>query len=202
MSRAEYKPVQLDVARRSGLAVPRTLITNSPDDVRSFAADVSGPLICKPIASPVLVEGDEIKTVYTRRLREDDLDDLRGVDTTAHLFQAWVPKTHEVRLTVVGDRQFAASIHAGSEDALIDWRSDYGSLRYELTKVPDHVAGGVKRLMRALDLRFAALDFIVSPGGEWTFLEANPCGQWDWIQHHTGPPIAEAIADELQGVST
>ncbi|MER0245312.1 ATP-grasp ribosomal peptide maturase [Streptomyces sp. HSW2009] len=201
MSRAEYKPVQLDVARRSGLVIPPTLITNSPDAVRSFAADMPGPLICKPVASPVLIEGDELKTVYTCRLSEEDLVDLRGIDTTAHLFQAWVPKAHEVRLTVVGGQQFAAEIHAGNADAYIDWRSDYASLTYRTCEVPNDVAQGVERYMQALDLRFAALDFIVSASGDWTFLEANPCGQWDWIQHRTGHPIAEAIADELQGVT-
>lgn len=34
----------------------------------------------------------------------------------------------------------------------------------------------------------------------FTFLEANPCGQWDWIEHATGLDIARAIADELRGV--
>ncbi|MEU9152638.1 hypothetical protein AB0D59_19285 [Streptomyces sp. NPDC048417] len=29
----------------------------------------------------------------------------------------------------------------------------------------------------------------------------HPCGQWDWIEHHTGLPIAQAIADELRGVA-
>jgi hypothetical protein len=46
------------------------------------------------------------------------------------------------------------------------------------------------------------MDFIVSPEGAWTFLEANPCGQWDWIEHATELPITQAIADELQGVTS
>ncbi|MEI5103236.1 hypothetical protein RB200_37765 [Streptomyces sp. PmtG] len=202
MSRAEYKPIQLAAARSCGLTIPPTLITNSPDAVRSFCADTSGPIICKPIATPVLVEGGELKTVYTRRVPQADLDDLRGIDTTAHLFQAWIPKAHEVRLTVAGDQLLAAEIHAGSTAAHEDWRSDYQSLTYRTTDTPDHIAHGVHRLMGRLGLRFAGLDFIVSPDGTWTFLEANPCGQWDWIQHTTGLPIAEAIADELQGVCT
>ncbi|WP_445269614.1 ATP-grasp ribosomal peptide maturase [Streptomyces sp. DSM 41634] len=201
MSRAEYKPVQLAAARSSGLAIPETLVANNPDDVRTFVDETPGPVICKPIASPVLIEDDELRTVYTRVVTEDDLADLRGIDTTAHMFQAWVDKAHEVRLTVVGDRMFAAEVHAGSEAARVDWRSDYNSLTYKTTDVPPHVAEGVRRLMSALNLRFGALDFIVSPMGEWTFLEINPCGQWDWIQHATGHPIAEAIADELQGVT-
>lgn len=201
MARAEYKPLQLATARESGLTIPPTLITNSPDAVRAFAGDVGGRVVCKPVASPVFIEDDQLKTVYTHRLTEADLDDLRGIDTTAHLFQSWVDKAYEIRLTVAGDRLFAAEVHAGSDAARTDWRSDYASLTYRAATVPDDVTEGVRRYMGHLGLRFAALDFVVDPAGAWTFLEANPCGQWDWIESATGLPIAEGIADELQGVS-
>ncbi|MER0481572.1 ATP-grasp ribosomal peptide maturase [Streptomyces sp. Edi2] len=201
MSRAEYKPVQLAAARQAGLSIPPTLITNNPDEVRAFARDIPGPIICKPVASPVFIEADELKTVYTRRLTEHDLDDLGGIETTAHLFQAWADKAHEVRLTVVGERMFAAEVHATSQKAHDDWRSDYKSLKYTSTEVPVDIKYKVRGLMEDLGLSFAALDFVVSPSGTWTFLEANPCGQWDWIEHATGLPIADAIADELQGVT-
>ncbi|MEV6120747.1 ATP-grasp ribosomal peptide maturase [Streptomyces sp. NPDC052077] len=199
MARAEYKPVQLAVARDCGLRIPSTLITNRPEEVREFAA-LHGTVVYKPVASPVLVEEGRLKSVYTRRLTGEDLEDLRGVDTTAHLFQAWVAKAHEVRLTVVGRRMLAAAIHAGSEAAHEDWRSDYGSLTYTEATVPEPVAAGVRRVMERLHLRYGAADFVVGPDGRWTFLEVNPCGQWDWIQGATGLPITEAIADELQGV--
>ncbi|MFI2431322.1 ATP-grasp ribosomal peptide maturase [Streptomyces sp. NPDC018693] len=202
MSRAEYKPLQLATARACGLTIPPTLITNRPDAVRAFIGDMRGAVICKPVASPVLIEDDQLKTVYTRRLTENDLEDLSGIDTTAHLFQAWIDKAHEVRLTVVGRRLLAAEVHAGSNAAHTDWRSDYASLTYRATEVPDGIAAGVRRYMERLTLSFAALDFIVGPDGAWTFLEANPCGQWDWIEHATGLPISQAIADELQGAAT
>ncbi|SDG56774.1 hypothetical protein SAMN05421505_105193 [Sinosporangium album] len=201
MSRAEYKPVQLRAARECGLTIPATLITNNPGAVLAFADEVAGPIVCKPIASPVLVEDGTLKVVYTHRVTEDDLADLRGIETTAHMFQAWVDKLYEVRLTVVGERLLAAKVHTGSDNAHIDWRSDYRSLSYEATETPADVTNAVKRLMNVLGLRFAALDFIVSSDRHWTFLEENPCGQWDWIQHHTGLPIAESIADELQGIT-
>ncbi|QVQ52153.1 hypothetical protein J4H86_26215 [Spiractinospora alimapuensis] len=120
-----------------------------------------------------------------------------GVEATAHLFQGWVPKDHEVRLTVAGDRLLAATVHADSDTGVIDWRSDYRKLRYETTTVPQNVADGVHALLARLGLRFGALDFVVQPDGEWVFLEVNPAGQWDWIQHETGLPIVEAIVDEL-----
>jgi ATP-grasp ribosomal peptide maturase len=201
MARAEYKPVQLAAARACGLRIPATLITNRPEDVQAFAAELRADIVCKPIASPVLIEDGRLKSVYTRLLTSSDLDDLRGISTTAHLFQEWVAKEHEVRLTVVGDRMFAAAIHAGSDASHEDWRSDYGALTYTTTTVPTGVAAGMRRLMNRLQLRYGAADFIVGPEGQWTFLEVNPCGQWDWIQGATGLPIAEAIADDLQGAT-
>jgi ATP-grasp ribosomal peptide maturase len=199
MARAEYKPVQLAAARACGLRIPPTLITNRPEEVRAFATESDGPIVCKPVASPVLIEDGQLKSVYTQRLRPQDLEDLRGIDTTAHLFQAWVDKEFEVRLTVIGERMFGAAIHAGSQAAHEDWRSDYGSLTYTITPVPDGVAAGLRRLMERLQLSYGAADFIVGPDGQWTFLEVNPCGQWDWIQGATDLPIVEAIADELIG---
>jgi ATP-grasp ribosomal peptide maturase len=201
MARAEYKPVQLSAARRVGLTIPETLITNRPEDVLAFAIDTGRPLVCKPVASPVLIEDGQLKSVYTRRLTAEDLRDLDGISTTAHLFQTWVPKAYEVRLTVVGTRMCAAAIHAGSDAAHEDWRSDYASLTYETAVVPRPVYRAMLRLMDVLKLRYGAADFIVDDEGRWTFLEVNPCGQWDWIQAATGLPIVEAIADELLGGS-
>jgi glutathione synthase/RimK-type ligase-like ATP-grasp enzyme len=60
------------------------------------------------------------------------------------------------------------------------------------------VAEAVDRLMRALRLRFGALDLIVAPDDEHWFLEVNPNGQWGWIEDATGLPIAASIADALQ----
>ncbi|MFD4974849.1 MvdC/MvdD family ATP grasp protein [Streptomyces sp. NPDC058424] len=173
----------------------------SGPEERFAAAQAGGPVIYKPVASPVLIEEGQLKSVYAHCLTLADLEDLQGISTTAHLFQSWVDKDHEVRLTVVGEHMFAAAIHAGSDAAHEDWRSDYGALTYTITTVPEQVAEGMRRLMDRLQLRYGAADFIVGPQGRWTFLEVNPCGQWDWIQGETGLPIAQAIADDLQGVS-
>ncbi|MGH4016972.1 MAG: hypothetical protein ACRDSL_24205 [Pseudonocardiaceae bacterium] len=44
--------------------------------------------------------------------------------------------------------------------------------------------------------RFRRLDFIVTPSGEWIFLECNPNGQWAWIKP-TRHLITAAITDLL-----
>ncbi|MEV0730617.1 ATP-grasp ribosomal peptide maturase [Polymorphospora sp. NPDC050346] len=193
---AEYKPRQLVTASRVGMAVPPTLVTNQAEAARKFAARY-GDLIVKPLAEPIVEEAGSHTAVWTRKVIAADLDDLAGVETTAHLFQQWVPKRFEVRLTVVGDRMFPVAIHAGSEQARVDWRSDYDALSYELVECPPDIAGQVADYCRAFGLTYAAFDFVVTTGGRWVFLECNGAGQWGWLAEELDLPIAAALADEL-----
>jgi ATP-grasp ribosomal peptide maturase len=198
---AEYKPLQLRVAAESGLSVPRTLITNDPVAAREFADRLGAPVIYKPF-TPIrgTLEGRSV-AVYANVLQADDLPHP-SIATTAHLFQEWVPKAHEVRLTVVGRRMFAAEIHAGSAAGRVDWRSDYESLTYKTCEPPRAVAAGVLRMLDQLGLPFGAFDFIVTPSDEWKFLEVNPNGQWGFVEQATGLPITAAICDHLEGIAT
>ena len=69
---------------------------------------------------------------------------------------------------------------------------------YQRVETPVEVAGPVRRLLAALRLRFAAIDFAVDADGRWWFLEVNSNGQWLWIEQATGMPIAAAIAAALR----
>lgn len=199
---AEYKPAQLTLAARCGLTVPPTLITNDPNAVIEFAAD-HGPLVVKPLAEPIVHEGGGYTAVYTRKVTEAELADLTGIEATAHLFQQFVPKRHEVRLTVVDQHLFPVAIHAGSEAAQLDWRTDYDSLSYEIVPCPAHVADGVRRYLNAAGLVYGAFDFIVHRDtNDWIMLECNASGQWGWLAEQCHLPIASAIADELTREAT
>lgn len=192
---AERKPVQLATAARVGLVVPPTLVTNDPLEARAFAAEY-GPIIYKPLAGGVLSNS---RVVYAGPVDTAGLD--ASVAVTAHLFQQQVPKAHELRVTAVDGNMFTARIDASSRSGRQDWRADYRHLRHRVDRLPDCVADSVRRFMALRRLRFAALDFIVTPDGEHVFLEANPNGQWAWIEDETGLPIAAAIADALEGVT-
>ncbi|MGH3870791.1 MAG: ATP-grasp ribosomal peptide maturase [Pseudonocardiaceae bacterium] len=194
IARAEYKPLQLAHARTVGLTVPDTLITNDPDEARRFAKEHED-IIYKPFSSLGVFEQGQYRIVYANRITADDITNT--VTATVHLFQKWVPKAFEVRLTVIDDDLFAVRIDADSAAAMVDWRTDYTHLHYSEITVPETVRDGVRNLLKMLMLRFAALDFVVTPGNEWVFLEANPNGQWAWLQDATGLPITIAIADAL-----
>lgn len=198
---AAYKPVQLAAARRAGLDVPETLITNDADEVREFVTQ--GRTVTKMIGAGMLVEEGVRKVARTREVDVADVADLRGVETTTHLFQRWVEKAYEVRLIVIGCSLTAYAIHAGSPEAHIDFRADYDSLSYELVDIPQAVSTGVDRLMGELDLVYGALDFVVSPDGRWTFLEINPTGQYGWLEHHVdGVSLTGKLANLLAAGAT
>lgn len=193
---AAHKPRQLAAAARAGLPVPESLITNVTKVAHTFTRTQTRTVYKAMAGAP---EANDHKqgnqALYTTVVSPDEV--TTGVEHTAHLFQAWVEKAYEVRLTVIENELFAARIDAESQAARTDWRSDYESLSYRPVETPHDVRRAVSLLMADLHLTYAALDFVVTPDGRWVFLELNPNGQWGWIQLATGLPIAAAIADQL-----
>ncbi|MFJ7422743.1 ATP-grasp ribosomal peptide maturase [Streptomyces uncialis] len=196
---ADCPPVALAAAQRSGLQVPRTLITNRADDARAFIlSQPQQAAAYKPLgaAGPSGAGGEPV-AVWTSKVSADEITD--GVARTAHLFQEWIDKEYEVRLTAVGSEMFAAEIHAGSPASRIDFRRDYDSLTYRVRSVPGHIACGVRSLMDALGLRYVALDFLVGQGtGDWYLIDVNPGGQFGFVPELRAP-ITQALADVLEG---
>lgn len=131
---AEYKPVQLQQALASGLRVPRTLITNDPDMAQKFVTDVD-QAVCKPFGGAGISDGNGFRHVFTTQVTADQCGN-QNIARTMHLFQEWIPKEYEVRLTVVDRNFFAARIDAVSEAARVDWRSDYQSISYAEIETP------------------------------------------------------------------
>ncbi|MFC9064767.1 MULTISPECIES: ATP-grasp ribosomal peptide maturase [Streptomyces] len=196
---ADSKPRALATAARSGLRIPATLITNDPREARAFVASLPNrTAVYKPIAPPGqrVFNGEKAAVWTSPPLGPDDLTD--DIAFTAHTFQQWIPKKHEVRLTVVGGHLFAGEIHAHSDESRIDFRRDYDALTYRVCTVPDDIRCGVQRLMSAFDLRYAALDFLVDHDDTWHLVDVNPNGQYGFIPE-LAQPIARAIADLLEG---
>lgn len=197
MADAEYKPLQLQVAARCGLTVARTLVTNDPSDAEAFATCLGGPMVYKSLSGGPIALHDGLRSLYTSVVPPGEHADP-SIARTAHLLQEWIPKRHDVRLTVVEEEPFAVEIHAHSDEGRVDWRADYASHEYRVGTVPDDVRKGAAALLHELGVNFGAFDFAVTLDGEWVFLEVNPNGQWGWLEHATGLPIGSAIASALE----
>lgn len=190
---AEYKPAQLATAARCGLAVPPTLVTNDTAQARRFAKE-HGPVVYKPVRNTgYLSEGTRALTVWVEKVSPADIH--VGVARTIHMFQHWVDKVADVRLTVVGEHQFAVRIDGAPG---LDWRRDYDALSYTLVETPPEVAKGVRAYLDAFGLVFGAFDFGLDSLGCWWMYECNPNGQWAWFPDPITEKIAVALADQLQ----
>lgn len=199
VARAENKLYQLALAARLGFAIPRTVIGNSPESLRAVYSESEGQMVTKAAEPEVFSQGERYFTGYTHVVNRRDLANHSSLRLAPAIMQEYIPKRVELRVNVVGARVLAAEIHSqDTASTRYDWR------RYDLDRtphlphqLPPAVEARCVELVRALRLSFGAIDLIVTPSGEYVFVEINANGQWGWIQDLTGLPIADAIVDLL-----
>lgn len=195
--RAEDKPRQLAVARRVGLRIPGTLVTNVFDAAKSFFTD--GPMIAKPLRHALIGDGEAGSVVFTSRVAALEAGDAEAVRRAPMILQREVTKLSDVRVLVVDNRVFATRILSQAHDETqVDWRKGVRfDLEHQLFDLPPDIVSACIAVTRELGLRFAAIDLIEDSEGAFWFLEANPNGQWAWIEQRTGAPVTAAIVDAL-----
>lgn len=194
------KLLQQDLAIKTGLAVPETVITNDPESAGGFASGASnGQVLLKTLTTTELdKEGKYF--IFSQIFTEDEINgNPESIQNCPVFAQAYVPKAYEYRVYCVGNEVLACRIHSQkSEKTLIDWRHyDFDHVPHEECKLPQEVSEKILRFMELADLRYGAIDLIETPGGEFVFLEVNPSGQWGWIQHYAGLDIPGAVARML-----
>jgi glutathione synthase/RimK-type ligase-like ATP-grasp enzyme len=192
---------QLKVAASSGLLIPDTLVTNEPDEVSNFYQKHNQQIVYK------LIDGESFRyfpayeqprSIPSLSFRADDLKYLEQVKLSLHLFQQRIKKTHDLRLTVVGKKIFAAEIQSQWQGESLDWRLDRKAPCKAVT-LDSELESKVLKLMQALGLNFGCLDFCVDSDGQSYFLEVNPQGQFLFLEERLGLPIAHELAKVLSG---
>ncbi|MEU3620465.1 ATP-grasp ribosomal peptide maturase [Streptomyces sp. NPDC006872] len=195
VTRADFKPAQLQRFAELGLAIPPTLVTNDIEAARKFAADHEH-VIYKTFRGLPRSEDGHTGAIWAQRVGPESFDDALAV--TAHLFQAEVPKTGDVRVSVVGEKVFAQQIAA--PDGALDWRrGDWDELIHTPITVPAAIEAALHSYLASFGLVFGCFDFALTGDGDrlehWTAIECNPNGQWGWLPD--APAITEAFADIL-----
>jgi len=199
---AENKQLQLQVARELKLDTPRTLTTNDPNAVRAFANSCENGMVTKMLSSFAIHEEGKELVVFTNAVKHEDLEDLSGLSVCPATFQELIPKSLEIRVTVVGHRVMSASIDSQvSTRATHDWRRDGVRMiqDWQTYQLPGEVEEKILRLMDYFSLNYGAIDIILTPDGKHIFLELNPCGEFFWLERTPGLPVSDAIADLLLG---
>ena len=192
---ASHKMEQLTSARYLGLKTPDTIITQDPMELKKFFAAHCGRVVVKPMAGGRIKRAyeEDDRLIYTNQILESHLGDLSDLARTPTLFQDFIEKECDVRITVVDDVFVATALFAGATDkrqACDVRRNNMTDVTYREVQLPDTVRLGVRKVMRHYSLRFAAIDMALGVDGEWYFLEVNPNGQWAWLDLSAKTDIA------------
>lgn len=183
--RADTKLPQLSAARRVGLPVSPTLVSNDPEEIVAFVAGHGlGNVIFKTIRPAFWKKAcGAIKLTNTSLVTEAVLGEPEDLRLCPGIYQVLVKKAAELRVTVMGDRVFCAEIVAGDlAGAEIDWRIGQHEMRVHPFDLPPAIAEKCRRLVADMGLVFGCLDIILGEDGDFRFLEVNEMGQFLWIE--------------------
>jgi glutathione synthase/RimK-type ligase-like ATP-grasp enzyme len=199
---ASHKIEQLTIARRLGFTIPDTIVTQDSEALLQFYR-VHQKVIAKPMASGCVKRAGERpeSLIYTTQITCDHLTDLADLAVCPTLFQEYVDKSADVRISVIDHDVHAVALYAIDNDGKQRCdirRNNMTDVRYETIQLPARVTTAIGNLMAYYQLRFGAIDMVVATSGEWYFLEINPNGQWAWLDMCAGCNIAASFVNTFQ----
>lgn len=195
---AMWKGEQLKRAIQFGFIVPETTISNCPETVRAFYL-AQKQVVYKVMSDPVIAGTNEENStaIATTIIDGEMLEDTDSLSLVSNQFQAYIEKSFELRVTVIGDCVYAAKIDSQlDERTKVDCRNINAEIPYTLFKLPYDIERKCLNFVQSYQLSFAAIDLIVRPDGEYVFLENNPNGQYLFVEERISDmPLTKVLAD-------
>jgi hypothetical protein len=192
----ECKPRQLLLASQIGFQVPDTVISNDPDAVRLLANKHFNKLVAKALYSPLIEEPDKDFFVFTNEINISDINSDEDFRISPSIFQQSLRPKVDYRVTVIGETVLPVEVlnQSVEEYSDIDWRTKKTGLKFSACNLPLDIMEKCKNYVRDNGLIFGAID-LVRHDDKFFFLEINPNGEWGWLQHPHGIPIAKTLCD-------
>ena len=200
---AASKMLQLAIAQSLGMRIPATCFSNRKGPIISLSQQYPFLTLKSLYSGNVNISETEELVFFSQRVNSADL--LQQPDEaftqTVSFVQNYVEKAYELRVTVINQDIIACKIDSQLQDedkGKIDWRQGYDyNLKHEIVELPERISQFCLNFLKQMKLNFGCFDFIVTPEGEYVFLECNPNGQWLWIEMETGYDISKIMARNL-----
>lgn len=194
----------LHIAKKLGISVPDTIITNNKSTLLDFFEKCKFGIITKPIddefRSYYLHKGRGFFS-YTKSLTLDQIKNLEHYFFPT-LFQQKIDKELEIRSFYLdGDFYHTALIDSKNEheNDIIDIKKIQKSKHTHRVKyrLPAKVEDELRRLMEAMNMNTGSLDIIKYKDGTYYFLEVNIVGQFATQSLHCNYYLERRVADWL-----
>lgn len=179
----QEKPLQLSAVKALGVAIPKTLISNNPDCIQHFAKAVP-QVVFKPV-----YRGAQIQLLTVAHLQQERLHQVLRLSPIT--LQEYIPGTN-IRCYVIGQQVYAAEIRS----SCLDFRED-SHARLIPAILPNAIQTTCLKVAQALFLEWTAIDWRLSPQGEFIFLKADPSPEFIDFEQKTGFPLMEKLVQLL-----
>ncbi len=174
------KLLVLQTAKDCGLKIPETIATGEKDKLQAFL-EHHPSLICKPLFEvPKFHQTFDQLQIWTEKFDLDLLDRLEDTFFPS-LFQELVEKKYEIRVFYLKGKCYSNAIFSQlNEKTSVDFRipPDGVPNRRVPFQLPETTRLKIVKLMETLNLDCGSIDLMVTPGGDYVFLEVNPIGQF------------------------
>lgn len=188
------KMLQLKIAQRNHLTIPKTIFSNDEEKITTFFHQYcSGKAIAK-------MHGVQSKTmngenlISTMIIEKETLEHLSDIAYSPMIFQPYIDKEYELRIMYVDGVFFTGKINNSTN---ADWRISDESYFWSAYELPEKIKINLTSMMKEMGLYMGAIDMIKGKDGEYYFLEVNPQGEWGMLQKELDFSIAEEIAENL-----
>ena len=197
---AERKLYQLHIANRLGLKTPRTVVSNDPSFLSSEALKKNIKCIIKPITHGLQITKNGAYSIYTSEITDIEPFHKNVLFESPVMIQEKIENYRDIRITVIGKNIFPVEI-LKKESLELDWRKPDIEKEYRLHSISNELKSKILEYNSYFDLIYSAIDFILTPSGEYIFLEINPAGEWVWLEKELNLPLSESIINELLNIN-
>jgi hypothetical protein len=180
------KPYQAMLIKECGLAVPRTLVTNDPDEARRFYHECNGDAIFKSLSG--------VRSIV-RRIGPEHQARFALLRHGPAQFQELI-QGDDIRVHTVGERIFATRLRSEAVDYRYAGRDGF-EVEMSPVELPIPVADECLRVARKLDLLLSGIDLKVTQEGKYYCFEINPSPAFIYYEQGSGQPISTALAELL-----
>lgn len=185
-----YKLNQLIIAQKNGFKIPKSLITNNIETLLNEYPKRN--LITKAVQDNIALEFNGKH--YLQTVQAITPEDCPS-SFFPSLFQEKIDKTIEIRSFYLDGDFYSLSIETESKQ--VDLKDNYDNAKYCRYKLPSEIELKLKKVMNDLKLCSGSIDLLLTNDNQFTFLEVNPNGQYDWVSQYGDYNLHKIIAEFL-----
>jgi glutathione synthase/RimK-type ligase-like ATP-grasp enzyme len=197
----ESKLLQLREAQAVGLAFPEMVVTNRAEDVAQLIKRW-GRVVYKSFYPHTWHSASQDRYHSVGVVLMDESSELpeASIAVCPGIFQRYIDKKSDIRVTVIGDRMYAVEIFKREGGAFLDWRGS--AMGDESVMKPCRLdpvlEQKIRSLMSRLGIVFGCIDLVVDHTNNVFFLEVNQAGQFLFVEEKVSEiPVLQSISAML-----